>query len=128
METVRRHIAAFRENDAASTLSDLDRYVVLDSSRVRDIETFACGHEEVIEWARHYVGAFEDYDYEPQRLTDLGSGVVLAAVTEKGRGKHSGAPVRQFFAALYTVIDGKIARITLFPSEEQALEAVGLSE
>ena len=32
------------------------------------------------------------------------------------------------FATLYTVIDGKIARVTLFPDEEQALEAVGLRE
>ena len=30
--------------------------------------------------------------------------------------------------ALYTVIDGKIARITFFASEDQALEAAGLSE
>jgi hypothetical protein len=29
---------------------------------------------------------------------------------------------------LYSVIDGKIARITTFPSEEEALEAAGLSE
>jgi ketosteroid isomerase-like protein len=36
--------------------------------------------------------------------------------------------VRQSLAAVYTVIDGKIARITFFPSEEQALEAAGLQE
>jgi ketosteroid isomerase-like protein len=36
--------------------------------------------------------------------------------------------VQQSFAALYTVIDGKIARVTFFPSEDQALEAAGLSE
>ena len=31
------------------------------------------------------------------------------------------------FATLYTVIDGKIARITTFHSEREALEAAGLS-
>jgi hypothetical protein len=36
--------------------------------------------------------------------------------------------VRQSFAVLYTVIDGRIVRITGFPSEQDALEAVGLSE
>ena len=74
------------------------------------------------------MGAFDEYRYQVERLTNLGSGAVLAVVTEEGRGKSSGVPVRQSFAALYTVIDGKIARITVFPSEEHALEAAGLSE
>ena len=64
-----------------------------------------------------------------ERLTDLGSGAVLAAgVTETGRGKGSGAPVDRSFAVLYTVIDGKIARMTMFRTEQVALEAAGLSE
>jgi ketosteroid isomerase-like protein len=62
-----------------------------------------------------------------ERLTDLGGGAVLAVVAEEGRGKSSGVPVQQSFAALYTVIDGKIARVTFFPDERQALDAVGLS-
>ena len=33
--------------------------------------------------------------YEVERLTDLGSGAILAAVTETGRGKSSGVPVRR---------------------------------
>jgi ketosteroid isomerase-like protein len=63
-----------------------------------------------------------------ERLTDLGSGAVLAAASETGRGKGSGAPVDRSFAALYTVIDGKIARITMFRTEQDALEAAGLRE
>jgi ketosteroid isomerase-like protein len=82
----------------------------------------------VVRAARHYVGAFEDYAYEVDRLTDLGSGAVLAVVTETGRGKGSGVPVERHFAALYTVIGGKITRITFFPSESDALEAAGLRE
>jgi ketosteroid isomerase-like protein len=73
------------------------------------------------------MGALEDYAYEMERLNDLGSGAVLAVVREIGRGKGSGVPGERSFAMLYTVIDGKIARITALPSEEDALEAVGLS-
>jgi ketosteroid isomerase-like protein len=103
--------------------------VVWDASRVSGIDFgVAYGHEEFSQTIRHYIGAFEDYDYEVERLTDLGSGAVLAVVTGAGRGKSSGVPVRRSFAPLYTVIDGKIARITFFASEEQALEAAGLSE
>ena len=77
----------------------------------------AYGHEEFSQTIRHYIGAFEGYDYEVERLTDLGSGAVLAVVTEAGRGKSSGVPVRRSFDPLYTVIDGKIARATFFPSD-----------
>jgi ketosteroid isomerase-like protein len=128
VEVVRGHIEAFRRGDPSGALSHLDPYVVLDPSRGGLDLTVAYGQEEFSQTIRHYIGAFEDYDYEAQRLTDLGSGTVLALVTEEGRGKSSGVPVRQSLAALYTVIDGKIARVTFFPSEEQALEAAGLSD
>jgi ketosteroid isomerase-like protein len=75
-----------------------------------------------------YRGTFEDYDYKVERLTDLGAGAILAVVTETGRGKGSGAPVDRRFATLYTVIDAKIARVTQFRTEQDALEAVGLEE
>jgi ketosteroid isomerase-like protein len=129
VEVVRRHIEAFRRGDEPGALSYFDPYVVWDPSRVRPLDFgVAYGREEVDRTIRHYIGAFEDYDYEAQRLTDLGSGAVLVTLTEGGRGKSSGVPVRQSLAALYTVIDGKIARVTFFASEEQALEAAGLSE
>jgi ketosteroid isomerase-like protein len=129
VEVVRKHIEAFRQGDAPGALSHLDPYVVWDASRIGLLDvTVAYGHEDFSQTIRHYIGAFEDYDYESKRLTDLGSGAVLALLTTKGRGKSSCVPVRQSFAALYTVIDGKIARITFFPSEERALEAAGLSE
>ena len=86
------------------------------------------GYEAIDEAVTRYVGAFEDYAYEVERLTDLGSGAILAVVTETGRGKGSGAPVDRSYANLYTVIDGKIARITQFRTEQDALEAAGLSE
>jgi ketosteroid isomerase-like protein len=129
VEIVREHIEAFGQNDVPGALSFLDPYVVLDQSRagLLDLEA-AYGHEAVAQQVRHYIGAFEDYDYEVKRLTDLGSGAVVAVVTETGRGKSSGVPAHRSFAALYTVIAGKIARITFFGSEAEALDAVGLSE
>jgi len=117
VEIVRGHIEAFRRGDPPGALSHLDPNVVWDASRVSGIEcAVAYGHEEFSQTIRHYIGAFEDYDYEARRLIDLGSGAVLALVTEEGRGKSSGVPVRQSFAVLYTVIDGEIAQVTFFPS------------
>jgi ketosteroid isomerase-like protein len=77
---------------------------------------------------RRYIGAFEDYAYEVDRLTDLASGAVVAVVNETGLGKGSHVPVERSYATLYTVIADKIARITQFPTEQAALEAAGLRE
>jgi hypothetical protein len=132
VEVVRGHIEAFT-HDAPRALSFLDPFVVGDLRRLGSGGTYlgnrpAYGREALEREVIRYVGAFEDYTYEAERLTDLGGGAILAAVTETGRGKGSGAPVRQSYAMLYTVIDGKIARITGFPTEEEALEAVSDSE
>jgi hypothetical protein len=128
VEVVRGHIEAFT-HDAPRALSFLDPFVVGDLRRLGSGGTYlgnrpAYGREALEREVIRYAGAFEDYTYEAERLTDLGGGAILAAVTETGRGKGSGAPVRQSYAMLYTVIDGKIARITGFPTEEEALEAV----
>ena len=129
VDVVRGHIEAFQAQDAPRTLSFLDPHVVLDMSRIGGIDSEAFyGHEALAEFVRRYAGTFEDYRYEVERLTDLGSGAVLAVVIETGRGKGSGAPVDRSYAHLYTVIDGKIARMTMFRTEQEALEAAGLTK
>ena len=75
---------------------------------------------------RRWLGAFEEYSYKVERVWDLGAGGILALVTETGRDKASRAPGQRTFAS--TFIDSKIVRMTVFPTETQALEAVGLSE
>jgi ketosteroid isomerase-like protein len=127
IEVVRAHLEAFRSQDAPRTLSFLDPHVVLDVSRTGGDEEAIYGREAISEFMRSWIGAFEGYRYELERLTDLGSGAILAAgVTETGRGKGSGAQVDRYYSVLYTVIDEKIARMTTFRTEQDALEAAGL--
>jgi ketosteroid isomerase-like protein len=129
VEVVHAHLEAFRSQDAPRTLSFLDPHVVLDVSRTGGDEEAIYGREAISEFMRSWIGAFEEYRYELARLTDLGSGAILAAgVTETGRGKGSGAPVDRYYSVLYTVIDGKIARMTTFRTEQDALEAAGVRE
>jgi ketosteroid isomerase-like protein len=128
LELVRAHIEAWRAEDAPRAVSFLDPHVVADVTRTGGIESAAFyGPEAITEFFRRYAGTFEDYRWEAERLTDFGSGAVLAVLRETGRGKGSGVPVDRPLATLYTVIDGKIARITTFRSEQEALEAAGVS-
>jgi ketosteroid isomerase-like protein len=127
VEIVRAHIDAYRRQDTATSRSFMDADAVVDVSRLGQATT-RHGREAIEKFVASYRGAFEDYRYEVERLTDLGSGAVLAVVTETGRGKGIGFPTTRSFANLYTVIDGRIARITAFRTEHDALEAAGLSE
>jgi ketosteroid isomerase-like protein len=126
VEIVRRHIEAWSAEEATLALSFLDPHIVLDLTRAGAIEGAVYGPEGVSEHFRRYAGTFEDYRWEVQRLDDLGTGAILAVVMESGRGKGSGAFVNRPLAVLYTVVDRKIARITMFPGEQDALEAAGL--
>ena len=128
VEIVRRHIEAWGAGEAALALSFLDPHIVLDLTPAGAIEGAVYGPEGVAKHFRRYAGTFEDYRWEVRRLDDLGTGAVLAVVTESGRGKGSGASVNRSLAALYTLIDGKIVRITMFQGEREALKAAGLSE
>ena len=127
VEIVRKHIEAYRRHDASMSLSLMDPHAVLDMNRIDGSDAIH-GRQAIEEAANRYVGTFEDWTYEVERLTDLSSGTILAVVNETGRGKGSGAAVNRRFATLYTVIDRKIVRVTQFQSEQDALEAAGISE
>jgi ketosteroid isomerase-like protein len=127
VEIVRRCNEAFSAQDLPTATSLLDPAVVLDPGRVGGPDV-SYGREAIGPAIGRFVGAFEDYTFAVERYVDLGAGAVLAAATERGRGKSSGVPVQRSFAFLYTVIDGRIARITVFPDEKAALEAAGLRE
>jgi ketosteroid isomerase-like protein len=131
IEVVRRHIEAYDRDDAAGALASLDDHVILDTTRVSFgglTGAVSHGHDGVVQEMRSWLGAFEDYAFEIEQLTDLGGGTVAVVIAERGRGKGSGVLVERTMAGLYTVLDGKIARVTFFPTEQDALEAAGLSE
>jgi ketosteroid isomerase-like protein len=126
VEIVRRLIDAHVKGDADTAASLMDPMVVLDTSRVSEIVGDAQGRDEVVGAVRNYRGAFTEYDFEVEKLNDLGSGVILGVAEESGVGKASGAEVKRTYYVLYTVIDQLVARMTHFPSEDEALKAVGL--
>jgi ketosteroid isomerase-like protein len=130
VEIVRGQIEAYRRRDTALAISFFDPYAVWDASRIGGLDAgnVAYGTDAMNDIVGRYRSAFEDYAFEVQRLADLGSGAVLAVVTETGFGKTSGAPVKRHFAVIYTVIERKIVRMSVFPTEKAALEAVGVAE
>ena len=67
------------------------------------------------------------YTIETERVIDLGDRV-LVLNHDRGRRDGGALEVRGRVAALWTIRDGKIARLDAYTSHTDALKAVGLEE
>ena len=124
VHVVRAFINSFGQGQTDAALELLDEHAVLDITRLDPPEGgIAFGHEAITQLVVRYVATFEQYEYEISKLADLGGGTVLAVIAERGRGKGSGARVERSYASLYNVIDGRVVRMTHFPSEREAMKA-----
>jgi ketosteroid isomerase-like protein len=75
-----------------------------------------------------WLGGFDEYWYEVQRIVDCGGDEVLVVGVETGRGAMSGIEVRSLTYELLTIRDGQIVCFREFHDESDAFEAAGLSE
>jgi ketosteroid isomerase-like protein len=73
-----------------------------------------------------WVGAFENYWLEGERLIDVGDGRVLCLVREGGTGKTSGVPVEEEAALVFTVADDRIVSARGYTDRAAARADVGL--
>jgi ketosteroid isomerase-like protein len=76
---------------------------------------------------REWTDAWEDWELEIDALHDAGDSVV-ALLRQRGRSKAAGMPVEMSFAQVWTLRDGKEARMEMYSDPAEALEAAGLGE
>ncbi|MFN2617789.1 MAG: nuclear transport factor 2 family protein [Thermoleophilaceae bacterium] len=131
VEIVRRLYEAVARRDAEAVLSLYDPEVEWDMSRGAfgelEEESIQHGHEGLRSWFRTQYEAWEKWEDNPDELIDAGEHVV-SVVTSRSRGRASGVDVESHHAAVWTVRQGKVIRVTWFPTREAALEAAGVSE
>jgi ketosteroid isomerase-like protein len=129
VEIVRDQFAATNERDFPRAMGYYaeDVQLVVDPAAFLEGGTFT-GRDAVGQWFGNWFATFEPgYHFDIEEARDLG-GVVLLVASHHGRGRSSGAEVRAQNGYLYTVRGGKIARVEIYPSREQALDAAGVSE
>jgi ketosteroid isomerase-like protein len=85
------------------------------------------GREAVRQFFREWVGAFEEWGFEVEELSEAGNSVV-ACIHQWGRGKSSGVDVDARFWQVWTMRDRKAIRATHHLERTAALEAAGLRE
>jgi ketosteroid isomerase-like protein len=129
VEIVRDQFAATNEGDFPRAMGHYAEDVELVVSHYAFLESGVFkGRDAVGRWFADWFETFEPgYHFEIEEARDLGDRVFLAA-THRGRGRTSGAEVHGQTGYLYEVRSGQIARVELYPSRAEALEAAGLEE
>lgn len=76
---------------------------------------------------REWLSPWEDWRCEVEEFLAHGE-FVVALTRYTGRGKESGVTVDTQGAHLWTMRDGKVARLEVFSNRSKALEAAGLAD
>jgi ketosteroid isomerase-like protein len=91
---------------------------------VTSLERFH-GRAGVVEEAKRWEEMWTDYRFDVQELIGSGDNVVLL-YHQVGKSKESGFELEERAGWVYTLRDGKIARVEMFQDRETALRAAGL--
>ena len=128
VELVERLNDVYNERRFAENPDLIDPAMVWDMSRMQIPDSTAytgpLGFREFVDtWTESFASERIDAD----EILDAGEHV-LVMVHHSGRGKISGIEVDQRFAMVWTLRDGRAVRMEMYPTREEALEAMSLGE
>jgi ketosteroid isomerase-like protein len=81
------------------------------------------GVAAIREFLGDFVGAYDEFGVEAEEVLDLGNGVTLAVVDQKGRPHGSSGEVQMRYAAVAIWVEGTIERFTSYTNVDEARDA-----
>jgi ketosteroid isomerase-like protein len=78
------------------------------------------GPEALLEWMDEGDDAFDDFVVEVLDVEQFGANVVVS-MRQRGRGKRSGAEVERPFTHVWTIREGRAARVQSFRDRDDAV-------
>ena len=130
IEVVRQFLATFIEVDEALVEPDrLKEYcapeatITLPEPIARELHV-----DQFIEFRAAWMEPYDDWSYEPEKYLDAGSNRVLVLFHQRGKLHESDSWVDMHYGIAYTVDGGLITGARMYLTQEDALQAVGLSE
>ncbi len=132
VETVRRFLKAVERaqetDDWRPVLAEVDSDVEIDDLDISlDTEHYR-GHDTVRKWLGVWNDAWDSWRAEEQEIRAVGEDRVVALFLMLVRGKGSGIELSRHDALVCTLRAGKITEMGYYNDQQQALEAVGLSD
>ena len=127
VELYRRGIEAFNRRDLEAFLA-LAHPDVVGISRVLAIEGGSYGgHGGARKWWKDLLDVFPDFRIEVVWVRDAGN-MTVSELRNSAHGEGSAAPLEEFVWQVSEWRDGRVFRWQMYESEQDALEAAGLSE
>jgi ketosteroid isomerase-like protein len=125
---VRRLLEVYNERSFGENVELIDPEMIWDFSRAElpDGSSYT-GRSEFLGFIEAWEEGFESEHMDAREIIDAGDRIVVT-VNHRGHGIASGIEIDQTFAMVWTLRDGRAVRMALFPTREEALEAVGLSD
>ncbi len=126
VELVRRAFDAWEQNDLQAMLDLMaDDFVTYRSTP--DGASYH-GKEEFFRATADWIEGFSEWSVRPEAFIDAGDQVVVR-VRQIARSKTSGVRIEEDWWFVYEIRDANtISKLSYFSSQQQALEAAGLSE
>lgn len=81
------------------------------------------GHEGMLRFTANQAEAFEDLSVDPVEIVEA-AGHILIPVRMRGRARHTGLEIEFAFVHVWTLRQGKLARLEMYATKSEALEAV----
>ena len=85
------------------------------------------GRDSIRRNLERWASAWESLEVSAEEFVDAGDRV-LVTVHHRGRGHGSGVEIEGLYFDVYTLREGKVARVDEFLNRADALKAAGLSE
>jgi ketosteroid isomerase-like protein len=124
VDVVRRAWEAFVRNDDETAYALYDPEVAIESwvdGRVYR------GLEGVRQFFGDWLGAWRQWDTDLEELVDAGDDVI-ALMHIRAKGKHSGVPVEFRQAHVWTLRGGRLARLRVYDTRDEAFDAINPGE
>ena len=125
---MRRLFAAVSRRDAEEVFDLYDPQIELDFTRapLRHLlgEGVYRGHEGLRRFFREWGEAYEFVEDAVEELIEVADRVVTVQ-TSRGRGRVSGIEGEREYASVWSFQNGRIVRMAVFSSTEEALEVAG---
>ena len=132
VEIVRKLIEANRSDDLESRIEPM--LALWDPSceytsvtAALDPHTYR-GHDGIRRYLSDMADSWAEWRSEVEDVFEVGPHTVVATIRSRLIGKDSGVPVETRLGVVFVLSQGKILRGQAYPSRQDALEAVGLSE
>ena len=81
------------------------------------------GVAAIREFLGDFVGAYDEFGVEAEKILDLGNGVTLAIVDQKGRPHGSSGEVQMRYATVAIWVEGMIQRFTSYTDIDEGRAA-----